>query len=108
MASCVIAEPPPPHVQSGISSRTAATTIPAQAPRGSEIQDQKSQNHEANADPPQAPKPLKPAEPGLAVPGTLQSRAVGVRETDLAAQREVAPPQLLNADQVDRTQQSTG
>jgi len=102
------AEPTPTHVQSDISSRTEGTTIPAQITRGSEIEDQKLQKQEANADPLQAPKPSKPAEPSLAVPGTLQSRAVGVRETDLTAQREVVPPQPSNAGQVDGTQQSTG
>jgi hypothetical protein len=95
------------YAQLDTSNRTEATTIQAPAGGGLEIEDQKLQKQVANADSSQASKPSKPAEPGLVVPGTLQSLAVGVRETDSAAQREVGLPQRSSAGQVNTAQQST-
>jgi len=97
------------RVQSDISSRTEAVTIPGPVASRSEavMEAQKPQKQVANADASQAPQASRPAEPASAVPGTMQRPAVGVRETGTAAQREAGAPQRSNAGQVDAIQQST-
>ena len=103
------AEPTTTRVQSDVSSRTAAIAIPGSAAGRLEavVGTQKPQKEVTNADSSQAHKPSRPAEPDSAVPGTLQSLTVGVRETGSAAQREVGAPQPSNAGQADAIQQST-
>ena len=100
------AEPASTHVPSEISSRTKADAISAPTAGGSEIAAQKSQKQVENANSSQAAKQSQPAELHPAIPGTLQSSAVGARETDPATQREAGAPQHSNVGQVDAIQQS--